>query len=125
MGLIAPSKQSRYFYGSVYELEEGDLISVSPDEVNGLGLDDDIIHEVSGGDTLFAIAGKYFKGFSRPCGLYWVIADYQDRPIKDIMAPLDVGRLIRIPSRRTMSTVILSDERIDTPAKVLSGIDRG
>ena len=63
------------------------------------------------GDTLFALAGKFFEGYDRACGLWWIIADFQPEPIHDPTIALAAGRAIVIPSVRTVSEEIFGDDR--------------
>ncbi len=62
-------------------------------------------------DTLFNLAGQFFKPFDRPAGLWWIIADFQPQPILDPTLKLDAGKLMFIPSLRVVSEEIFSEER--------------
>jgi len=73
---------------------------------------DNRVHIVKGGDTLWALAGKFFAPLSRACGLWWVIADYQPQPIHDPTIELAAGTAIIIPSLRTVLEEVFDDERI-------------
>lgn len=68
-------------------------------------------HTVRDGDTLFALAGLYFKPLPRPCGLWWVIADFQPTPIYDATLRLDPGRVLIIPSVRAVTEELFSERR--------------
>jgi hypothetical protein len=68
-------------------------------------------HVVRQGDTLFTLAHAYFAGIERPAGLWWVIADFQPEPIHDPTLTLDVGRVMIIPSVRTVQEEILNERR--------------
>ena len=72
---------------------------------------DTIAHTVSAGDTLFTLAARYYSGFTRPAGLWWVIADFQPDPIIDPTIVLSVGRLLYIPSIRTVTEDVFSAQR--------------
>lgn len=74
-------------------------------------LSDNRTHEVREGDTLFSLAGLYFRPVSRACGYWWVIADFQPDPIVDPTLKLPVGQIVYIPSTRTLRNRILSEER--------------
>ncbi len=75
-------------------------------------LPDNISHEVGDGDSLFTIANKLFEGFTdRPAGLWWIIADFQPDPILDPTLVLDTGRVIIVPSERTVREEILNPKR--------------
>jgi len=69
------------------------------------------VHVVAQGDTLFALAGRYFAPLPRACGFWWVIADFQENPIIDPTLELDLGRRIYIPSLRVLTDVILGEQR--------------
>ena len=121
MSSVPPSDLSRYLHADEWEIQVRDkwgeptgdfhLITQPPELVTGVTLPDDTLHTVSQGDTLWTLAARYFAGIRRPCGLYWVIGHYQSPPIRDPLMPLPVGRVIRIPSRRTLHEVILSNIR--------------
>lgn len=70
---------------------------------------DNRIHLVKLGDTLWTLAGHYFRPFERPAGLWWVIADFQPVPIHDPTLQLMVGTLIVIPTLRIVQTEILNE----------------
>ena len=72
---------------------------------------DNRVHRVVAGDTLWGLAGRYFAPLPRACGLWWVIADFQPRPIHDPTLMLKPGHTLYIPSRRVLMDVILSEQR--------------
>lgn len=72
---------------------------------------DNRVHTTSEGEDLFRLAGRYFRSFERPAGLYWVIADYQPEPILDPTLRLAPGRRLIIPSERCVREEILSETR--------------
>ncbi len=74
---------------------------------------DNIVHVVRDGDTLWNLAGYYFQGFIRACGLWWVIADYQPQPIFDPTIRLVSGSVLYIPSMRVLTELIFSDDRLE------------
>ena len=74
-------------------------------------LNDNRSHVVVAGDTLFSLAGKYFRGLPRPAGLWWVIADYQPQPYHDPTIELPVGAVLVIPSPRTVEQLVFSETR--------------
>ncbi|MFI5299205.1 MAG: hypothetical protein ACHREM_14000, partial [Polyangiales bacterium] len=74
-------------------------------------LADNRAHTVVDGDTLFDLAGRYFAPLPRACGFWWAIADFQPEPIFDPTLALDVGRVLVIPSTRTLTDVILGEAR--------------
>lgn len=68
-------------------------------------------HVVRQGDTLFTLAGRYFAPQPRACGLWWVIADFQPDPIHDPTLDLEVGRVLIVPSLRTLTEEVFSERR--------------
>ena len=75
-------------------------------------LSDNVQHTVGLGDSLFNLAGRYFKGLTdRPCGLWWIIGDFQPTPIIDPTIRLD--GVIIIPSLRTIQEEIFNQRRRD------------
>ena len=70
-------------------------------------------HVVVEGDNLWNLAGRYFRSESieRPSGLWWVLADFQPQPIFDPTLKLAPGRVIHVPSFRTLFEEILNERR--------------
>jgi len=68
-------------------------------------------HTVSEADTLFNIAGRYFAPLARPAGFFWVVADFQPDPIVDPTLKLERGRILFVPSIRTLIETILNEAR--------------
>ena len=126
MGAVAPSEVSRYLFADELELDgdeqipDGTLMWDLPEPVNALNLPDDIKHTVSEGETLFTLAAKYYSSVQRPSGLYWVIADYQKPPISDPVLALEAGRILKIPSLRTLQEIILTEERRELTPEMLA-----
>ncbi len=69
------------------------------------------VHVVAQGDTLFALAGRYFAPLPRACGFWWAIADFQPDPVIDPTLELEPGRRLFIPSLRVLTDVILGEQR--------------
>lgn len=74
-------------------------------------LPDTALYIVSEGDSLRAIAAAAYAGHERPEQFYWVIADFQPEPIRDVTLPLEPGRKLYIPSGRALDEQILSNRR--------------
>jgi hypothetical protein len=68
-------------------------------------------HVVKKGDTLFTLADRYFSGFSRAAGLWWIIADFQPDPIFDPTIELTPGDILLIPAERVVIERVFSEER--------------
>lgn len=67
---------------------------------------DTTIHVIKEGDTLQKLANAYYKGFSSPSTLWWVIAEFQQTPIVDPTIKLKPGTLLNIPSSNLVSSII-------------------
>lgn len=74
-------------------------------------LADNRAHVVTRGNTLYSLAGRYFRGFFRPSGLWWIIADFQPQPIHDPTIQLTPGSVLFIPSRRTIDEEVFGEAR--------------
>lgn len=72
---------------------------------------DNQYHVVAAGDTLFSLAGRYYRGLPRPNGLWWVIADFQPQPIRDPTIVLSEGTVLVIPSMRVVREEIFAEKR--------------
>lgn len=68
-------------------------------------------HIVREGDTLFTLAARYFKGQPRPAGLWWILMHFQPEPIHDPTRKLKRGRVLAIPSERTLTEEIFAARR--------------
>ncbi len=68
-------------------------------------------HIVKQGDTLHNIAARRFRPLPRPAGLFWVVADFQPDPIIDPTIALSPGRVLFVPSVRTVIEQIFSEGR--------------
>jgi len=74
-------------------------------------LPDNIEHEVSDGDTWHSIAHKYWMPIFEAMNLWRYIADFQPTPVIDPFITLKAGTIIVVPSRNTLFTKILSEDR--------------
>lgn len=72
---------------------------------------DNRVHVVKEGDTLWHLAGRYFDGVPRACGLWWIIADFQPNPIHDPTLALQPGTTLIIPSLRTVVEEVFNTKR--------------
>ena len=92
--------------------EEGRLFLTDREPFRFRPLPDNRVHQVKEGETLFSLAGRFFRPRPRSAGFWWVIADFQpDDPIHDPTVPLEVGRTLFIPSARTLEEEILNESR--------------
>lgn len=64
-------------------------------------------HVVGDGDTLWNLAYRYFKPFPNAEHLWWVLAEFQPVPIRDLTLDLVAGRVLYIPSPRVLQERII------------------
>jgi hypothetical protein len=108
---MPPRRFSRYTYTAAVLDDEERLFLTDRDAFRYRALPDNRQHVVKEGDTLFSLAGRYFAPLSRPAGLWWVIADFQPDPIHDPTLSLEVGRVLVVPSLRTVTEEVFSEKR--------------
>lgn len=110
---MPPRLMSRHTFSTAYTDALGCLVLTDPVPFRYKSYSDNRFHTVTSGETLFTIAGKVFKGFDRPNGLWWIIADFQPEPIHDPTLKIIPGTVLVIPSIRTIHEEIFSDKRYD------------
>lgn len=108
---MAVYQHSRYSFCEAREDSEGRQFLTDRAQFRFKALADSRVHVVSQGDTLWAIAGRYFQPLPRPAGLWWVIADFQPNPIHDPTIQLVPGSVIIVPSVRTVLEEVLNERR--------------
>lgn len=116
---MPPRKFSRYsFTSGVRDADDALQRFHLTDRVRFLylPLSDNIQHIANQGDTLWNLASRFYAPIPRPAGLWWVVADFQPDPIHDPTVRLDIGRLLMIPSLRTVTEQIFSASRVDLSA---------
>ena len=108
---MPPRRFSRYEFTLGITDEQKRLFLTEREPFRFKALPDNRIHEVKEVETIFSLAGRFFRPRPRAAGLWWVIADFQPDPIFDPTIPLQIGRRLFIPSLRTLDEEILSVER--------------
>lgn len=108
---MPPRRFSRYSFAVAVKDSQGALVLHGAKPFRFRHFPDTREHVVQEGDTLQSLAFKYFQGMPRPAGLWWIIADFQPDPIHDPTVRLAVGRMLYIPSLRTVQEEIFSDKR--------------
>ena len=108
---MPPRRYSRYTYAEASADESGALLLDDPEPFEFVQLDDTRQHVVQHGDTLYTLAGRYFAPLPRACGLWWILADFQPEKIVDPTIALDVGRVLYVPSLRTVQDRIFNERR--------------
>ncbi len=108
---MPPRRLSRFTFSDGL-LDENDVLFLTDEEpFEYEDLDDNREHDVGAGDSLFSLAGRYFRSFPRPAGLWWVIGHFQPEPIHDPTLRLKQGTVLIIPSELTVTTRVLSEAR--------------
>ena len=107
---MPPKRYSRYEYSLGIRDDQNRLFLTDREPFRYRSLPDNRVHIVKEGETLFSIAGRYFRPWPRACGLWWVIADFQpDDPIIDPTVLLAVGRKLVIPSLQTLNEFVFTE----------------
>lgn len=110
---MPPRELSRHYFTSVVRDSKGRLKLTRRTPYRYRPLADTELREVRDSDTLYSLAGAKYEAFDpeRACGLWWVIADFQPDPIHDPTVALQVGRILHIPSIRTLREEIFAEDR--------------
>lgn len=108
---MPPRKHSRHALSFTTATDDGELYLTERTPFRYRPLADSIQHRVKEGDTLWNLAYRYYSPIERPAGLWWVIADFQPTPIFDPTIALAPGRVLWIPSLRTVLEQIFSERR--------------
>lgn len=109
---MPPRRYSRLTFVSLVLDEETELLSLTDREPYKFrDFTDNEAYRVREGDTLFSLANNRYRGFKRPAGLWWIIADFQPSPIHDATLALTPGRVLFIPSIRTVVEEVFSASR--------------
>lgn len=103
-----PSSRYRYVLG----YQEGNYTFLDEREpVAYSEQPDNRYHRVKEGDTWWGLAHRYFDGFPRKCGLWWILVDFQPDPIVDPTIALIPGQILVIPSARFVRDEVFSSKR--------------
>jgi hypothetical protein len=111
---VPPRRFSRHSYTLGIKEDGSDALELTDREPFPYrDLSDNRQHVVQKGETLFTLAGAYFRPMERAAGLWWVIADFQPDPIIDPTIELTPGAVLYIPSLRVVEELIFDDARRD------------
>lgn len=102
---------SRYQYCKELEDADGNRYLDEREPFRYRDSSDNRYHLVKDGDTLWGLAHLYFQGFPRPCGLWWLLAEYQPSPVVDPTIRLQQGDVIIVPSLRMVRMSVFSSDR--------------
>lgn len=110
---MPPRALSRHLFTTTVTDSTGALVLTRPEPFRFLRLSDNRQHVAARGDTIYTLAGQFFRVIDpdRACGLFWVITDFQPDPIHDPTVKLLEGRVIVIPSVRTVIERIFDERR--------------
>ena len=108
---MAPLRWSRHSFVAGVRTVDGQVALADRQRYAYRAWSDNRVHVVVEGETLWALAGRYFAPLPRACGLWWIIADYQPDPIHDPTITLTAGTKLVIPSVRTVTQEIFSARR--------------
>lgn len=102
---------SRYQFCVVYTDDAGRQYLDEREPFRYIAEPDNVYHACKEGDTLWGLAHIYFSEMTRPCGLWWLIAEFQPEPIVDPTISLTAGQVIIVPSVRLIETLVFSPSR--------------
>lgn len=101
---------------STFYDEGGILYQTVPERLPSELREDSITHICSGGEYLVDLACKYYgKYINDPVDYYIIIAQFQEYPIQDPLAPLEEGQIIMIPSIQYINDVAFGDSLEEDP----------
>lgn len=109
---MPPQPFSRHFFTSGIKDSTERLYLTDRDPFRFVEINDNRFHTVRAGDTLWTLADRFFDGVTdNAAQLWWVIADFQPEPIIDPTLALTPGRIVVVPSQRTLTEQIFSESR--------------
>lgn len=104
--------ESRYSSDDLELLEDGTVALGEREPYHFRNRDDNLIHTAAQGDTWDSLAEVYYSAISdRPCGLWWIIAEYQPTPVVDPTVPISPGRKVVIPAPIVVVVEVLRGDR--------------
>lgn len=102
---------SRYRYCTEYQDDDGNYYLDEREPFRYQDVSDNRFHTVIDGDTWWGLAHLYFSGYTRQCGLWWLLCEYQPTPVIDPTLRLEPGDVIVIPPMRMVRMEVFSSER--------------
>lgn len=108
---MPPRQFSRHSFSRAVTDVTGAIVLTDPVPFRFVARPDNRLVTVHGGDTVFSIAAREFRGYPRPDGLWWIIADFQPDPIHDPTLRIEDGSILVIPSNRTIEEEIFAQSR--------------
>jgi len=108
---MPPRQQSRHTFVEGVLDDSSKLFLTEREPFGYQNFNDTRRYVVKEGDTLFTISHRLYRGFARPSGLWWIIADFQPTAIIDATVRLPLSQVLFVPSHRTVLEEIFSEER--------------
>ena len=110
---MPPRALSRHIFTQGIRDQFGHLILTKAEPFRFVDLIDNEFHEVGRGDSLQTLAARKYRRIDpdRACGLWWIIADFQQPPIHDPTIQLSEGSTIVLPSVRTVIENVFDERR--------------
>ncbi|MCK4783160.1 MAG: hypothetical protein KAV87_05365 [Desulfobacteraceae bacterium] len=101
----------RYRYCVQTENEDGILRLDERESFRYKNEPDNRNHRSRSGDFWWGLAHMYFQGIPRPCGLWWLLCEFQPVPVIDPTIVIPENTLIVVPSLRLVRLEVFSEER--------------
>ena len=103
-------------HGYVYRSAAVDRVFLSlPERLPHQQRHDSRMHICKGSETLFDIANMYYPRARRPVDYAQVIAQFQEDPVIDLLLPLDVNRIIMVPSEEYIQDIAYGSSLTEYP----------
>jgi hypothetical protein len=102
---------SRYRYCTQYTDSDGKLFIDEREPFRYREETDNRFHRARLGDTWWGLAHIYFQGIPRPCGLWWLLCEYQPDPVIDPTIVIPENKMVIIPSMRVLRMMVFTPER--------------
>jgi nucleoid-associated protein YgaU len=103
--------ESRYRYCRAYADAAGRAYLDEREPVRYRAATDNAFHTAQEGDTWWGLAQRYFPGYARASGLWWVICEYQPQPVVDPTLAIPAGTVVVIPPARLLRLEVFSDSQ--------------
>ena len=103
--------QSRYCYNRAYTDATGRPYLDEREPVRYRAAADNVFHTAQAGDTWWGLAQRYFPGYERASGLWWVLCEYQPQPVVDPTLAIPAGTVVVIPAARLLRLEVFADSQ--------------
>ena len=103
---MPPRRFSRFEFTEAMRDDAGRWFLTDREPYRFRALPDTRAHVVQEGESLFTLAGRFFRPRARAAGFWWVLADFQPDPILDPTLPLRPGTVLYVPSLRVLDEIL-------------------